>query len=214
MDPALAYRLYHWATFLQGCLPLARSLPLIWTSLSCHLRGTGLLGPSPTDKHTFSANPKPQLQRSWRYILSSACFLAPIQTHNEWSRSPQPGATPSTLFTLLPFTHSSCSSPNDAGPSYQWSKADRELFSLWLHFKPDHFLPFEIECHCFERLCFNLIFSRACFLFCQMRISIYFCRLVCLFPLCVGFIFNVCFPTQRHLQPIRPPYSDLTGSQQ
>ena len=68
--------------------------------------------------HIFCAHPKPQLQRSWRYILSSACFLAPIQTHNEWSRSPQPGATPSTLFTLLPFTHSSCSSPNDAGPSY------------------------------------------------------------------------------------------------
>lgn len=29
----------------------------------------------------------------------------------------QPGATPSALFTLLPFTRSSCSSPNDAGPS-------------------------------------------------------------------------------------------------
>lgn len=40
------------------------------------------------DKHPFSAHPKPQLQHSWQYILSSACFLAPIQTCNEWSRPP------------------------------------------------------------------------------------------------------------------------------
>lgn len=77
-----------------------------------------IVKPGPYDKHAFSAHRKPQLQHSWRYILSIACFLAPLQTHNEWSRSPQPGATPSTLFTLLPFTHSSCSSPNEAGPSY------------------------------------------------------------------------------------------------
>lgn len=136
----LAYRLYNWASFRQRFLCLTSSLPLIWTSLSCHLCGTGLSGPAPTDKHTFSAHPKPQLQHSWRYILSTACFLAPIQPHNEWSRSPQPGASPSTLFTLLPFTRSSCSSPNDAGPSYCWSKAGLELFSCWLHFKPGHFV--------------------------------------------------------------------------
>lgn len=103
--------------------------------------GTGLLGLAPADKHTFSAHPKPQLQHGWRYILSTACFLAPVQPHNEWSRSPppppQPGATPSTLFTLLPFTHSSCSSPNDAGPNYCWSNAGRTaLFLAGLQTRP------------------------------------------------------------------------------
>lgn len=181
----LACRLYHWATFLQGFLCSSSSLPLICTSLSCHLRGTGLLGPAPADKHTFSAHPKPQLQRSWRYILSSACFLAPIQTHNEWSRSPQPGATPSTLFTLLPFTHSSCSSPNDAGPSYWWSKAGRRSLAT-LQTRP--ISVFNIQYHYFEMLCFNLIFSWACFLYCQP-------------------------PTQRPLQPTWPSYGSLTVSQ-
>lgn len=36
---------------------------------------------------------------------------------------PQPGATPSTLFTRLPFTHSSCSSPNDGGQAGSCSLA-------------------------------------------------------------------------------------------
>lgn len=97
------------------------------SSLLRHLSRTGLLG-SGRDSPGLS---EPPLQRSWRYILSRACFLAPIQAHNERSLyPPQPGATRSTLFTLLPFTHSSCSSPNDAGPGYWWSKAGREPFTL------------------------------------------------------------------------------------
>lgn len=110
------------------------------------------------NKLKFPAHPKPQLQHSWRYILSSACILAPIQTHNDWSRSPQPGATPSTLFTLLPLTHSSCSSPNDAGPRHRCSEAGREQFSLWLHFKPG---PFKAEFQYFEIWCFYLFIPEA-----------------------------------------------------
>lgn len=157
----LAYRLYDWETFLHGfSLPSSHPLP------DKHLTQLSppwdwIVKASP-DQQT---HPKPQLQRSWRYILSSACFLAPVQTHNEWSRPPQPGATPSTLFTLLPFTHSSCSSPNDAGPSYWWSKAGRELFSLWLHFKLGPFLKLNF-------ITSIICFSWACFLNWQLRIFI------------------------------------------
>ena len=55
----------------------------------------------------------------------------------------------------------------------------------------------------------GLVFFSAKWEFPYIPIGLFTC-----FPLCVGFIFNVCFPTQRHLQPIWPPYSDLTGSQQ
>lgn len=150
-----------------------------------------------THTHTHSLpNPEPQLQRSWRYILSSACFLASTQTRNEWSRSPQPGATPSALFTLLPFTHSSCSSPNDAGLSYWWSKAGRELFlSLArLQTKPlSAFLKLNFitgKCYVSILFCHELVELLQLDAF---HLGLFACSLS------VGFLSNARTPKRRHL---------------
>lgn len=121
---------------------------------------------------------EPQLRRSQWYILSAGCHLAPLPPHNERSHSPQPGATPSTLFTLLPFTHSSCSSPNEAGPGQRWSKAGSELLCLWPHFKPGLFFVVWWNWILWTVTFQSFSFREAHFPCCQWQIFILACLLV------------------------------------
>lgn len=81
--------------FLQGLVCLVCRVPPIWTPLRPHLSLTGWPGPGPRLTNACSLpTPEPQLQCSWQYIQSGACFLAPKQARNEWSRPPPTNQVP------------------------------------------------------------------------------------------------------------------------
>lgn len=63
---------YYQATFLQGCLCLASHLLLIWTWLSCQLRGTGFARPKPRPTNTHFL---PTSSLSCSTVGGTSCLL-------------------------------------------------------------------------------------------------------------------------------------------